>query len=60
MKQKTRTVLLKAHKWQKTKQPQEEKENRWITWKVNSRRSNHPPLMENQGWVKRLKHGYWI
>jgi hypothetical protein len=38
MKQKMRTVLLKAHKHQETKHPQEEKENRWITLKVNSRR----------------------
>jgi hypothetical protein len=60
LKKKMRIVLLKAHKQQETKQSQEGKENRWITWKVNSRRSNHPPLMENLGWVKRIKHGYYI
>jgi hypothetical protein len=43
----------------KIKQPQEERGNRWTTWKGDLRKSNRPPLMENPGQGRRLKHGYW-
>jgi hypothetical protein len=52
------TALLKAHYQQKIKQTQEERGNRWTTWREILRKSNRPPLTGNTRWGRRLKHSY--